>query len=119
MTARLHAVVIDCPDPHALAGFYSALTGWKTHYEDAEWVTLEGPGEVRLSFQRAPDHQPPQWPDPTHPQQFHLDLFVDDLDSGEKQALELGARALPTPPDAGSFRVFADPAGHPFCLCIE
>jgi hypothetical protein len=60
------------------------------------------------------DYNPPRWPDPAHPQQAHLDLLVDDLDTGEARALDLGARRL----DAGGerYRVFTDPAGHPFCL---
>ncbi|MFI7284333.1 VOC family protein [Micromonospora chersina] len=49
-----------------------------------------------------------------HPQQAHLDLLVDDLDAGEARALELGGRRLSA--DGERFRVFVDPAGHPFCL---
>ncbi len=65
-------------------------------------------------FQQIEGYNPPRWPDPAHPQQAHLDLLVEDLDTGEARALELGARRL----DAGGerFRVFTDPAGHPFCL---
>ena len=65
-------------------------------------------------FQQVSDYNPPQWPDPTRPQQAHLDILVDDLDTGEQRALALGATRL----DGGgaTFRVFADPAGHPFCL---
>jgi predicted enzyme related to lactoylglutathione lyase len=119
MIGRLHAVVLDCPDPRALALFYSAVTGWQTEDDDPNWVTLRGDGGARLSFQRAPDHQPPRWPDPAYPQQFHIDFHVDDLDEGERQVLALGAKALETPPDVKTFRVYADPAGHPFCLCID
>ena len=67
-----------------------------------------------MAFQLAPDHVPPSWPDPALPQQMHLDVMVDDLDAAEAAVLELGARRL-TEPGAVS-RVFADPAGHPFCL---
>ena len=61
------------------------------------------------------DYNAPEWPNPARPQQAHLDLIVDDLDAGEARALELGATRL----DGGgqTFRVYADPAGHPFCLC--
>jgi hypothetical protein len=67
-------------------------------------------------FQQVGEYTPPQWPDPAHPQQGHLDILVDDLDTGEARALELGASRL----EGGgtSFRVFADPAGHPFCLTV-
>jgi hypothetical protein len=45
---------------------------------------------------------------------MHLDVRVSDLDESEKAALALGARKLPG--GGERFRVFADPAGHPFCL---
>lgn len=62
-----------------------------------------------LAFQLAPDHQRPQWPDPGRPQQFHVDVMVDDLAEAEPKVLALGARKL-------SDHVFEDPAGHPFCI---
>ena len=65
-------------------------------------------------FQQVSGYQSPRWPDAAYPQQAHLDFVVDDLDTGQARALELGASRL----NAGGerFRVFADPAGHPFCL---
>ncbi|MBW8767235.1 MAG: hypothetical protein JF630_13750 [Geodermatophilales bacterium] len=68
----------------------------------------------RIAFQQAPDLRPPDWPDPERPQQFHLDIRVADIDEAEPQVLALGARRLPG--GGGDFRVYADPAGHPFCL---
>ncbi len=67
-----------------------------------------------IMFQQVSEYNAPRWQDPAHPQQAHLDIKVDDLDAGEVRALELGATRL----DGGGaqFRVFADPAGHPFCL---
>jgi hypothetical protein len=62
-----------------------------------------------LAFQLAPDHQPPQWPDRERPQQCHLDVMVDDIDTAEPLVLALGAKRL-------SEHVFEDPAGHPFCI---
>ena len=89
------------------------------HYGfEPDWTTLEGRG-TRLAVQLAPDHVPPQWPDPAHPQQLHLDVHVDDPDEAERQVLALGARRLPDPVGAEDFRVFADPAGHPFCLVFS
>ncbi|MDQ1651717.1 MAG: hypothetical protein QOI35_917 [Cryptosporangiaceae bacterium] len=120
MIAELRSVVLDTPDPAALATFYAAITGWKTVADEPDWVTLQDEGGgVRLAFQLAPDHQPPRWPDPNFPQQSHLDFTVSDVDSGEQQVLGLGATALPTPGDAENFRVYADPHGHPFCLCWD
>jgi catechol 2,3-dioxygenase-like lactoylglutathione lyase family enzyme len=112
MIGRLHHVVIDCPDPAALAAFYSQLIGLPIVYQDDSWVVIaRSDTSSGIAFQLAPDHQPPQWPDPHHPQQFHLDIMVDDLDAADPKVRELGARRLPT-----GDHVYADPAGHPFCL---
>lgn len=115
MIGRLHHVVIDCPDPSALAGFYSELLGLSITWEEDDWVVVAENDETSgIAFQLAPDHQPPQWPDPDRPQQLHLDVMVDDVDAAEPRVLRLGARRLPA--TEASRRVYADPAGHPFCL---
>ena len=67
-----------------------------------------------LAFQLAPDYRAPDWPDPERPQQLHFDVMVDDPAAAEVRVLALGARRLAAP-DPASY-VFADPAGHPFCL---
>ncbi|MEU4774890.1 VOC family protein [Micromonospora sp. NPDC023644] len=115
MIGQLRTVVIDCPDPRALAGFYSELLGLPVDADasDDDWVVIAGSGH-RLAFQAAPHLRPPAWPDPERPQQFHLDVQVPDVAAAEKRVLELGARRLPGEGD--DFRVYADPAGHPFCL---
>ena len=117
MIGRLESVVLDCRDPHALARFYSELLGWPVVRVDGDWVEIGDGRSLRLSFQLAPDHQPPTWPDPAFPQQVHLDLKVDDIEEAERQVLALGARRLPA--DEPGFRIYADPAGHPFCLGWE
>jgi catechol 2,3-dioxygenase-like lactoylglutathione lyase family enzyme len=112
MIGRAHHVIIDCPDPQALAGFYSELLGLPvTHSSDDFVVVARDDTSSGFAFQLAPDHRAPQWPDPAHPQQVHLDVMVDDLDNAEPKVLALGARRL-----AGGDHVYADPAGHPFCL---
>jgi predicted enzyme related to lactoylglutathione lyase len=112
---RLKTMVIDAADMDRVAQFWSAVLDIPVVHRDDDWTTLEGRG-VRLAVQLAPDHVPPQWPDRDHPQQLHLDIQVDDADEAERQVLVLGARRLPDPEEAEGFRVFADPAGHPFCL---
>jgi catechol 2,3-dioxygenase-like lactoylglutathione lyase family enzyme len=121
MIGRLGAVVLDSPDPAALAAFYAELLGGTVEVDDdGEWVDLHREGEQDLAFQRALDHKPPAWPDPERPQQFHLDVAVERaaMDDAEKRVLELGATLLEGDHDgARNWRVYADPAGHPFCLC--
>ncbi|MEV4786775.1 VOC family protein [Streptomyces tuirus] len=118
--AKLGVVVLDCPDPRALAGFYAEVLGGtptvETYGED-EWVDLKVPGGTPLAFQTSTGYVPPRWPSPDGSQQFHLDLVVDDLDAAEKGVLALGAKPLYAEDRERSFRVYADPAGHPFCLC--
>ena len=114
--AELDVTVLDCPDPRALAGFYAEVLGGTVRGE-GDWVDLELPGGRALAFQAAPGHVPPKWPSGDASQQFHLDLTVDDLDAAEKGVLALGARTLDAEDRSRTFRVYADPAGHPFCLC--
>ncbi len=111
----LFAVTIDAPDASALAHFYASLMGMKVTYEGPEGALITGGGKS-VMFQQVSGYNPPQWPDPEHPQQAHLDILMDGLDAGEVRALELGASRL----NGGgeTFRVFADPAGHPFCLTL-
>jgi catechol-2,3-dioxygenase len=114
--AKLGAVVLDCPDPLALAGFYAGVLGGTVEGE-GDWVDLKVPGGPALAFQAAPGHVPPKWPSPDASQQFHLDVTVEDLDAAEQGVLALGARPLDAEDRTRGFRVYADPAGHPFCLC--
>jgi catechol 2,3-dioxygenase-like lactoylglutathione lyase family enzyme len=118
MIGRLKTVVLDAADMDTEAEFWSRVLDIPVVHRSEDWTTLEGRG-VRLAVQLAPDHVPPQWPDPAHPQQLHLDIDVEDPDEAERQVLALGARRLPDPQDAEDFRVFADPAGHPFCLVFS
>ena len=117
MIGRMHHVIIDCPDPAALAAFYSELLGQPVTYSSADFVVVAANDRTSgLGFQLAPDQRPATWPDPAVPQQFHLDVMVDDLDDATGRALAIGARRLePNGPDQHGY-VFADPAGHPFCL---
>jgi catechol 2,3-dioxygenase-like lactoylglutathione lyase family enzyme len=111
MRARLHHLIIDCPDPAQLARFWSALLGQPITYADDDFAVVSANDSTSgLAFQRAPDHRPPTWPDPDVPQQMHLDVMVDDVTAAAPYVLALGAARLP------GDGVFADPAGHPFCL---
>lgn len=112
MIGRRHHVVIDCPDPTDLAAFYSELVGLPVTYRSAEFVVIaDNHTASGLASQLAPDHQPPRWPDPTRPQQMHLDVMVGDLTEAADRVLTLGGQRLPH-----GDHVYADPAGHPFCL---
>lgn len=94
-----------------MASFYSRLLGDPITYVSDDWVVVSTSSQASgLAFQRAPDHRAPTWPDPTVPQQMHLDVMVEDVAAATPLVLALGARKL-----AGE-GVFADPAGHPFCL---
>jgi catechol 2,3-dioxygenase-like lactoylglutathione lyase family enzyme len=114
--AKLDSFALDCADPRAVAEFYSAITGLEIERDDGEWVQLRSNGGPALAFQLAPGHQPPTWPSDDRPQQAHLDLAVGDLDEGERAVIALGARKAEVQPQPESWRVFFDPAGHPFCL---
>lgn len=112
-TMQLFAATLDAPAASELARFYGDLMGMEVTYDGPEGALISDGGKS-VMFQQISDYRPPRWPDPEHPQQAHLDIMVDDLDAGEARALELGATRLDG--QSETFRVFADPAGHPFCL---
>jgi catechol 2,3-dioxygenase-like lactoylglutathione lyase family enzyme len=117
---ELQCVVLDCPDARELARFYQALVGGEVDRPDPRWgvgstfATLHLQTGLVLTFQGVPDYRAPAWPDPAHPQQFHLDVEVADLEVAQRQVVDLGGELLHV--DPRGWRVFADPAGHPFCL---
>lgn len=123
MRIRRTITVFDAPDLAAESAFWAGLLGGEVEAED-DWHSVRVDGEWRLGFQLAPDFVPPVWPGagPRQQMQLHLDLYVDDLAEGRARVLALGGRLLqpaadPTAPDR--FDVYADPAGHPFCLCVS
>ena len=111
MIGRLHHVILDCPDPAALAAFYSELLGLPVTHRSDDWVVVAANETTSgLAFQLAPGHRPPSWPDPSVPQQVHLDIMVEDVTASGPLVVALGAVKL------DGEDVYADPAGHPFCL---
>ena len=111
MIGRRHHLIMDCPDPLALATFYSELLGQPITYRSDDFVVVSDDDTTSgLAFQLAPGHRPPTWPDPARPQQMHFDVMVEDVAAAGPGVLALGATKLDGP------GVYADPAGHPFCL---
>lgn len=113
-TGRLELAAFDARDIEQVASFYTALTGWEIVRQIPDWITLRAPDGQEVAFQRAPDHVPPEWPGQEHPQQFHLDLQIDEHEAAAERAVGLGATRLATGP---TWITLADPAGHPFDLC--
>jgi catechol-2,3-dioxygenase len=110
----LMGVMLDCPDAKALSAFYAELLGKPVRYEADGMAMIGSEGVQPVLFQQVERYVPPRWPDPAGPQQLHLDVKVDDIESAERAALAIGATRLPG--DGENWRVYADPAGKPFCL---
>jgi predicted enzyme related to lactoylglutathione lyase len=107
-------VMLDCPDAKALSHFYAALLGKPVTYEAHGVAMIGEDGSQPVMFQQVEQYTAPRWPDPAYPQQIHLDVTVQDVDAAERAALDIGATRLDgTGPN---WRVYADPAGKPFCL---
>lgn len=132
----LRQVVLDCTDARALAEFYRRLLGLRYRPGDdpppagepdpagRDWLVLQdATGTARVAFQQVAALPEATWPDGPVPQQLHLDLTVptvQELDAQHERAVSLGARLLedrsgdPEEP----LRVYADPAGHSFCVFV-
>jgi catechol 2,3-dioxygenase-like lactoylglutathione lyase family enzyme len=133
---KLRQVVLDCTDARVLAEFYRRLLGLRyrpgdeppaTGEPDAtgvDWLVLEdAAGSARVAFQQVTALPTATWPEGPVPQQLHLDLTVPtaaELDVQHERALALGARLLQDRSDDPQepLRVYADPAGHPFCIFV-
>lgn len=119
---RLSTVTLGAHDAESLARFYARLLGWELGpVDDETWVAVRNPdGGVGIACQLEETHVPPVWPQNADEQQMqvHLEIQVDDLQSGLRHALHCGARMAPYQPQS-DVRVCLDPAGHPFCLWIE
>ncbi len=127
-------VVLDAVDHRELAEFYRELLGLEYREgdeppaegepDDKDWLVLRNPGGMMLAFQQVDQLTASTWPTAEVPQQLHLDTVVPDLETFDEQcarALELGAELLldrREDPDE-PLKVFADPAGHPFCIFVE
>ncbi len=109
-------VALDCPDASALAAFYAEITGGRVTYSDPTWATVKWPNG-RLDFQTATGYVRPSWPDDTSSMQMHLDFDCDDLEAAGERVIKAGATKFDRQPGT-TFQVYADPAGHPFCLCV-
>jgi hypothetical protein len=130
-------VVLDCTDARGLAEFYRQLLGFAYRAGDEppapgepdtraqEWLALRGPaGTSDVAFQPVAELAAPTWPEGPVPQQLHLDMTVPtvgDLDAQHERALSLGARLLLDRSDDAEepLRVYADIAGHPFCIFVS
>lgn len=113
-------VALDAADMNAVSSFWAGLLGGTVKADD-DWHTVYVDGQPRIGVQLAPDHIRPDWPNGT-PQQIHLDLYVENIATAHEEAIGLGARLLQGVDDLSApdgFQVYADPAGHPFCLCWD
>ena len=120
---KMYAFTVDCKDPQALSKFYASLLKWEVAPIDEEYAIAYPPGTQQgsypgITFQRNPEYQPPVWPQKPEAQQHmaHLDFAVNDLGKAAQHALHCGA-TIAGEQFSDHWKVFLDPAGHPFCLC--
>jgi hypothetical protein len=131
----LGQVVLDTTDARRLAEFYRRLLGWRYRPGDEppaagepdpqgqDWLVLRDGAGCQVAFQQVRVLPRATWPEGPVPQQLHLDLTVPtkaELDLQHERALELGAQLLEDRSDDADepLRVYADPAGHPFCIFV-
>lgn len=115
------STAIEAPDPSALAAFYSELLGWTIGHEEPETaIVAAAEGSIYIVFQEAVDYERPVWPPEGGSQRpmMHFDFQVADLDAAVAEAVALGAALAEHQPQE-HVRVLFDPAGHPFCLCLD
>lgn len=109
------SLVVDTDDPGRFGRFYAELLAGSIVEENERWTTVRLPDGRLVDFQLSITYRPPSSSSAEVPQQFHLDLMVDDLSAAVAYAESLGAQRIE--PLGGSSVAFVDPSGHPFCLC--
>jgi hypothetical protein len=112
-------IVFDAADLHTESAFWAGMLGGHVFADDRWHSVIDAAGEWRIGVQLAPNHVPPDWPRGPTAQQVHIDLHVDDPRAAHEEAIVLGARLLQPAMDldaAEGHQVYADPAGHPFCI---
>lgn len=115
-------IVFDAADLEAESTFWAGVVGGRVIADDDWHSVVDAENRWQIGVQLAPNHVPPDWPNGTPEQQMHVDLHVDDLRSAHDEVMSLGARLLQEADDLDAdegFQVYADPAGHPFCLCWD
>jgi len=118
--AAIGMVNVDCADAQASAAFYGAVLGWDVVHSEADYAMISGDG-TSIGFGRTEGYEPPPWPGPElgTVKRFHLDLYVNDLDTGEAGCVQLGATRPAFQPGGERWRVLIDPGGHPFCIALR
>jgi hypothetical protein len=111
---RLSGTTVNAPDALALAEFYAKITDGVAK-GTSRWAAVTGPNAF-IGFQQVDDFRPATWPGGSVPMHRHLDLLVDDLEAAGAGACAAGATRLDFQPNSDHCFVYADPAGHPFCL---
>jgi hypothetical protein len=113
-------VVFDAADVNVESAFWASVLNGNVVDDDEDFhCVIDATGAWCIGVQSAPHHVSPQWPDGVQQQQVHLDLHVDDPRSAHQEMLRLGARLLQPAVDLDAeegHQVYADPAGHPFCV---
>lgn len=119
LTLNITGIALDCGDVDELINFYARITGKSVFYQSDEFACLNMT-TYWLTTQKVDGYIAPTWPESTTPKQFHFEISATDLDEAESFVIDSGARKADHPSSAdGSFRVFLDPAGHPFCLTLN
>ena len=111
-------VMLDCPDAKALSAFYAELLGKPVTYEGDGMAMIGDDGAQPVMFQQVADYTraavagsgaPAAVPSRRH-------------GGRRRRGRGGGAGARRHPAAAGegdNWRVYADPAGKPFCLCWD
>ena len=113
-------VVFDAFDVEASSSFWAGfLDGFVLKDKDGTWHSVfDKHNKWVIGIQFSKDHIRPNCPN-GEKQQVHLDFHVLDFESDHSKVMGLGATILKEWEDTNSphgFQVYADPAGHPFCL---
>ena len=112
-------IVLDAADLESESHFWAKVLNARVLRDDDWHSIVDDTYEWRMGIQLNPNHVRPEWPTGNQQQQIHIDLHVEDPHGSHNELMAAGATVLEESTSLDSdngHRVYADPAGHPFCM---
>lgn len=112
----LAAIDFDTGNGEELWQFYRLLGELEMQDVNGFAPALVADSGIMVLIQQVENYTPPTWPTQERGQQIHIDFHTADRDRHVERAIELGATFQEK---EKGFTVLLDPAGHPFCICVD
>ncbi|MCP3939170.1 MAG: VOC family protein [Actinomycetia bacterium] len=118
MAPRVGTITVNTEDLDKAVAFWSSFLGVEVLHSNTDigivWLCPDTPDGVNMAFQLVATR-------PAPPNEVHLDIAVDDLDSAQAKIEQLGGSLVAVNHLGNGFewRVVTDSEGNQFCILCE